>query len=368
MSTAVVPSNAEQELSVFFEPLDLSADRVELLKNLTHDLVDLEAARGSNTLQIGRKLKQIRTLLIDSNDGSKEQWQLWCKTFGFTADYVNRMIHVADVFTDGMPGLQHFSLQHLREIARFSDNQEDRVRLAQVAEQHKLGSKQLRYLVSETKKEAINLDEIIAEHPDLRSELDRRMKRAKDEGKREGLDSAKDEITQLKSQLESEQAKITGLTSQFESKNKKLEEMAARIRLLEASDKVGEGNVELGELRIQKQQLEAQVDNLKISLTDVQKAMQQTQYRYDTLVNSPLGQAKLDLRKVMDDITKFFKDTMTPAYVQMRAGAVNSVEAQVQVAKVAEVVGDWAENTKQLLAALPITIDISAKEASDAES
>lgn len=345
-------TDAQRE-DAFFQQLDVVGDRMALIKTLTHDVLRLEAERGRNAIELGRKLKLIRdTLSVDGKVG--KVWAQWCETFVYKQNYASRMIQVAEMFDAEMPGVASLSLQHLREVARFSDkdgfSEEDRARLAKIAEENRIGAKQLRYLVSETKAGNINFEQFLTENPDVNAELDRRMRAAKEEGRAEERTRAEE----LQAEIEEMDKQSKDLCDQLNQKNDKIEKLQKDLKMSIASTKLGDGDPQVGKLKIELEQASQQKDNLQLQLGETQKELIRMQTEHAKWVNSPAGQAKLDLGKVMSDITKFFKDTMTPAYLALKVNDVGTDEAKAEVIKVIDAIEDWATRARLSLEGVEI--------------
>lgn len=340
MTKAMTTIKSDNE-QLFFDHLKMVGERVELVKTLTYDVVQLEGERGRNALALGRKLKQIREIL--SGEGSRVAWVNWCETFVHSENYATRMIQVADLFHEDMPGVLQLSLQHMREIARYSDNQEDLTRLTEIASSAQIPAKQLRFLVSETKKGKLDLDQLIAEHADIKTELDRRMKAAA----KEGQQTSKDEIDQLKASFEEVTQQNVELCEELAKKNKRIDDLAMKIKTKEAEVKLGSGDPELGKLKIKLEQSVQERDNLQLTLDDVQKSLRKVQVDYEKLANGPVGQAKLDIRKTVDEIVYFFKDKMVPVQIALKVKKLP--EARAEILAAAEAVEKWAKQVVEEL-------------------
>lgn len=345
-STAVV-GEAQKEQD-FFKSLDLATENADTVKTLTYDFLMLEAVRGQNALEIGRKLMRVREALSPAGSGA---WRNWCDTFTYTKDYANRMIQVAEKFSENMPGVMELSFRHLREIARFSDNQTDLEKLTALASSHNLSAHETRYLVSESNASAksggtpVDLDQLVQQHPNLKAEIERRMKAAKDAGKSESaadLDKAQAKLRELSDKAET-------LGEKLEARNAKVNDLTQQVKTQVAAEILGDGDPEVGHLKIKLEQAVQHRDNVQVALDQTQKDLRKVQYELDKYINSPTGQAKMDLKKVLDDSTKFFKDTMTPAYLAMRVQGVGSPEAAVAVRQLLATIRDWSDNVEALL-------------------
>jgi len=325
----------------FFKSLEITQDKAQRLRSLTRDIVELEAARGRNILDLGRKLAEIK------NDLEPNMWELWCVTFTYTKDYALRMIQISDMVDSGELAGMNLSLQHLREIARLSDDPKKgnfshlRQVVGELATKYDLSSQQVRLLVGETKK-GLNLDTLITEYPDLRTELDRRVKAAHTQGTQEGA------VATAALQKELETAKKT-----LEINQAHIAKLSVKIREVEGAKTIGDGNLDLGKLRVELEQAQQEKTNLILRVNEVQGDLQRQQGEHDRWMNSPLGQAKMDMRKMLDDTTKFFKDTMTPMMIQMKisSSALKPLGSapKEEVLKMVGVVEAWCKDVKKSL-------------------
>jgi hypothetical protein len=333
----------------FFERLaegSKQKDKVDLVRTLTYDVLMIEANQGRMILDIGRKLKTIRETLEAS--GTPSAWKSWCDAFVFSKDYANRMIQVAAVFNEDMPGMMSLSLRHLREIARlsFHDPKPENIKLlTALADQHQLSVHETRFLVTEVNKGTVSLDEVVARSPDLKQEIDRMMQQAKEQGVQE----SQGKINQLLNKVQELKGTSTELEGRLKDTNKEISGLKKEVKTQTAIEKLGGGDPQVGKLKMKLEQAEQERETTKVALDQSQKDIRKLQHELDRYVNSPTGQAKGDLRKAFTDVEKFFKDHMTPAYLALRVGGVASDEAIAQGLRLADAIEVWSDDLRVAL-------------------
>jgi len=315
-----------------FDGMALTNDQSFQLKQLTEEVLFLEALRGKNALDLGNKLKQVRGLLGNTPAKGGSAWGKWCDTFMYTRDYAARLIQIADVF-DTVAGADTLSIRHMREIARISSESTVSVqRLTDIVNEHNLGVHDVRHLVTDANAGKVDIEAMIQANPDLKAEIDRRVKDAKT--------TSNQKVEQMQTKLREVDAEKDQLAEELTAQQEALRTAKQTSKVDVAAMQLGDGDPEKGKLKIKLEQATQERDNLALSLDQTQKALQKVQGNHDKWVNSPAGQAKLDFRRLLDEMDKFFKDTLTPAYVQLRATKVED-DARGELASRVELVREW---------------------------
>lgn len=118
------------------------------------------------------------------------------------------------------------------------------------------------------KKVQSQLDVLVNANPHLKKELERRIKAARTQGASLS-EAAKEEL----------RYKLVNTERQLEAAGRQIERLEGKIKLQDLAVIAGDGNSIVGQLKIKNVQLEAENENLKLALHDLQKT-------YARLVNN----------------------------------------------------------------------------------
>jgi flagellar biosynthesis chaperone FliJ len=329
--------------------LNVSEDSAALVRSLTEDVVNLEAVAGRALWEMGRKLGSIRTILKDK--GVTGAWEKWCEHFAYSKDYANRMIQVADVFKDAEAVPMNLTFRHFREVARFNfhnSTPEDVAKLARVVSAAQLNTKDTRELISAANAGKVDLDlKSLAEtSPKLRKQLDDQLKKAREMGAAEAAERA-DELQSRITQMD-EQTKQ--LQTDVNERAARVTELSGQVKLHEAATKIGEGDPEIGKLKIQLEQATQAKETVEMQLREVAADASKARQNLERFMHSPVGQAKADVKKSFEELQKFFKDSMTPAFLALRINRVDNEETKKAILSVVDVIDGWSKQVRQEIA------------------
>jgi len=338
----------EQNQLLIIKELQISGDSFVLLRSLTEDVLNLEANVGKSLWEMGKKLSSIRTLLKEK--GVAGSWEKWCEYFAYSKDYANRMIQVAEIFKDADSVPSSLTFRHFREVARFnfkSSSEEEVAKLAKVVAAAGLNTKDTRQLISAANAGKIDLDlnSITESSPKLRKELDETLKKAREMGANE---SAK-RLEELQKRVEKMDQDAQALAQELDLKASKVKELTGQVRLNDAAVKIGDGDPEIGKLKIQLERAIQAKESVEMALKEVSRDATHARMALDRFQNSPAGQAKTDVRKSFEDLQKFFKDSMTPAFLTLKVHKVSSEETKEAIISLVEGIEDWCNLVRQQL-------------------
>jgi hypothetical protein len=331
-------NNSLVPVTKFFEEITLPEDQIARVRELTEDVLDLEMNRGMNALHMGKKLVQVRNLLVTQPKvGTITPWSHWCKTFVYSQDYANRLIQIAEIFDENTPGLSQLTPRHLREIARFSDTQVSREEMVKLVADNNLGVHAVRFLATEVKQGRMTLEDLMKVSTDLKSDVEKRMREARRESK-EKIDEANRKVAESSVIQRDLEEKLANKTDDVET-------LVANLREREAATILGEGNDELGQMKIDLQRLEQVKDNLELALNQTQAEMRKMKNENDRATASPLGKAQGEIRQLIGSVEKFFKETMSPVYLAVKASAVNPAD-RLDLGKLVDAIDNWAHDVR----------------------
>lgn len=334
-------------------------DSVALLRSLTEDVVNLEAAVGRALWETGKKLGTIRSMLKEK--GTTGAWEKWCEFFAYSKDYANRMIQVAEVFKDAEAVPSNLTFRHFREVARFNYHaatESDVAKLAQLVSAAGLNTKDTRQLVSAANagKIDLDLDSLSEESPKLRKELEIKLQAAREMGTAESAAR----LEELQTRIGTMEEHTKSLEDIVMQKATRITQLADQVKFNDAAVKIGEGDPEVGKLKIELEQATQAKDIASAELKEVARDASQARQALDRLMNSPAGQARVDAKKCFEDLVKIFKDSMTPAYLSLRVHRANSPETVAAVLSVVSAIEEWCKLVRTQLATVtpaPIVVE-----------
>jgi hypothetical protein len=346
--TITAVTTPDQHQTFLTDQLKVSGDSVTLLRELTQDIVGLEVNVGRAMFEMGKKLSTVRATLKEKGvDGA---WEKWCQFFEFSKDYANRMIQVSEVFKDADAVPTNLTFRHFRELARFNvktATEQDVAKLARLISAAGLNTHDTRHLISASNagKIDMDLDQLSERSPKLRKELDEKLKAAKEMG-----------VTQATARLDELQTRVTAAEAQTKEMEAQVTEKASAIVNLEkqvktqiAAAKIGEGDLELGKVKIELEQAKQAKETAEMQLKEVASDASKARQTLERFMHSPAGQAKADVKKAFEDLNKFFKDSMTPAYLALRVQRANSPETQAAIKEIVNGIRGWCDQADALL-------------------
>lgn len=341
-------NSPEPNQLLVIEELQISGDSFTLLRSLTEDVLNLEAGVGKSLWEMGRKLGTIRSLLKDK--GVTGSWEKWCEYFAYSKDYANRMIQVAEIFKDAESVPATLTFRHFREIARFNfknSSEDDVAKLAKVVAAAGLTTKDTRQLISAVNagKVDLNLKSITENSPKLRKELEDTLKAAREMG----VSEAAARLQELQDRIAKMDKDAQALNQELETKANKVKELAGQVRLNEAAVKLGDGDPEVGKLKIELERAIQAKQSVEVALKEVSRDATHARMALDRFQNSPAGQVRADVKKAFEDLQKFFKDNMTPAFLTLKVQKVNSEETKEAVLALVDSIEDWCQLVRDQL-------------------
>lgn len=338
----------DQQQAFLTEQLKVSGDSVALVRELTRDIVNLEINVGRAMFEMGKKLSTVRSTLKEK--GAEGAWEKWCDYFQFTKDYANRMIQVSQVFKDADSVPANLTFRHFRELARFnvsSAGEQDVAKLSRLISAAELNTHDTRHLITATNagKIDLDLDALSETSPTIRKELEDKLKAAKEMG----LAEAADRMEELHQRAATADTQVKELETRLTEKASAVVNLEQQLKMQEAADLVGEGDQELGRAKIELEQARQGRETAELQLREVASDASKARQALDRFMHSPAGQAKADVKKVFEDLQKFFRDTMTPAYLTLRVQRADGAETKAAIEAVIGGIEGWCKQSRDLL-------------------
>lgn len=341
--TALVVSPQDQ----FMKELNIDEGLAQKLKLLSSEVINFQMQSGRIAIQTGKQIKQIKDLLTETNP---ELWQRWLDHFAWSKDYASRMIRIGEAFDENTVA-DNLTFRHLREIDRYREVG-DKDLLQKIVSEHSLNTNQTRKLITNLNQGKVDLKELMENNPDVKSAVN---------------DIIKQSTSETRSKNEELKSKLREMGEKEEEKSKELSNLQEdktglinQVNLRRASIQMGEGNEELGLMKIELEQKIQQLGAMGESVKELTQDLRQVRINYETLRNSPVGIAKQDMRKTFDDITKFFSHTMTPTMVLKRIQGLDNEESKNELAKVLELLSNWVTEMANGLGRVPEQLLIEA--------
>lgn len=315
------------------------------LKSLSSSVLMLQANTGKMAVETGQALKRIKEVLCAENP---ELWEHWIGHFAFSKDYANRMIKVAERVAES-PMLQreinNLSFRHLREIDRFARGEGNEEAMVQAIIGSNLSVDETRFLVTQGNKGKIDVAELVKDNPDLKPVVEQLQKQFREDAAAE----SRSKTTELKERIRDLQDSTEQLRQEQSEKDEQMDKLVNALHVEKAAEEVGEGDVEKGKLLIELEQTKQKLANTEAALEQVSGDFSRVQTNYEQWRHSPTGVAKMEYRKTVDEITKFFSTTMTPAAIVAKIKGLDSQEAVDEMIAMVDLVQHWAADVRAQL-------------------